>query len=153
MSDVHRWDHPTAVHVQFQNLLNFLISEFPEMYCNAKEKLDAVEFWVHLMNHESIPWENVIKELIYTILIIPVGTSDIERGFSVLNHFLTKRRSVLSTKHIGAFTSIRVGHLVFDVERYRSRGAMSWQSRCHWQVTSAGSYILCKKKRYNKNSC
>ena len=60
------------------------------------------------MNYESIPWENVIKELIYTILIIPVGTSDIKRGFSVLNHFLTKRRSVLSTTHIEDITRIRV---------------------------------------------
>ena len=47
---------PTAANVQFQNLLNFFISEFPDTYCSAKEKLDAVEFWVHLMNYESIPW-------------------------------------------------------------------------------------------------
>ena len=48
------------------------------------------------------------------VLALPVGSADVERGFSIMNHARYDRRSRLSTKHIEDIVRIRINGLDFE---------------------------------------
>ena len=58
------------------------------------------EFWSHFRSNDCIHWKPEIKRLVTIALTLPVGTADVERSFSILNHFKTSRRSKLTSKHV-----------------------------------------------------
>lgn len=99
--------HRNLVVDQFSRLLTKLIIDFEDQYCSMKEG-HIIEFWTHFLNHKQLQWEPELKKLLHIVLIIPVGTADVERGFSILNEFLTKRRNRLTNKHVEDITRIRI---------------------------------------------
>ena len=53
---------------------------------------DANFFWGKMLANDNLPWNFNIEKLIQIGLIIPVGTADAERGFSILKHSRYDRR-------------------------------------------------------------
>lgn len=66
----------------------------------SNPKTDTYAFWSHFLNEEGIVWTPKTKKLIQTILVLPVGSVEAERGFSVMNHIKNKRRSRLTPAHM-----------------------------------------------------
>jgi hypothetical protein len=91
---------------EFKELLTFFISEITGEYCSYKTT-EAHVFWPHFLQHQLVPWKPNIKKLITTVLVLPVGTADIERSFSILNHFKYNRRSRLTPDHVEDITRLR----------------------------------------------
>ena len=91
-------------------------------------------------------WESEIKKLITIVLILPVGTADVERSFSVLNHFNSTRRSRLTPKHVQDITRIRVNGppiYEFDPTKY----ALHWINTGHLRTDD---HIASKDKNKNE---
>ena len=72
------------------------------------QKSDAIYFWSHYLQVENIPWKENIKTLLMTILVLPIGSADAERGFSIMNHIRTNRRASLAPETIDAMMRIRI---------------------------------------------
>lgn len=114
---------------QFSALLQFLITEMNNEYC-AHLNSAPHEFWSHFLNSNTLKWDTEIKQLVTIVLILPVGTADVERSFSVLNHFKSNRRSRLTSKHVEDITRIRINgpHISdFDAPKY----AVYWLNTGH----------------------
>jgi hypothetical protein len=92
---------------QFSKLLISMIKDHHEMYCSLNKK-DPVTFWTYFLNSNMITWDDEMKKLIYIVLALPIGSADVERGFSIKNHFKTNWRSTLSTSHIEDIMRIRI---------------------------------------------
>jgi len=101
---------------QFENLLESIIVQHHEMFCNLKNK-GPEQFWNFFLNNNMVNWQENIKQLIYITLALPVGSADVERGFSIKNYFKTHWRSTLTTTHIEDIMRIRVnGPAVTDFD-------------------------------------
>lgn len=57
---------------------------------------------------DSIAWTDRIRKLIHTVLALPIGSADAERGFSIMNHIRTDRRSRLTPEHLTDIMRIRI---------------------------------------------
>jgi hAT family C-terminal dimerisation region len=104
LADHFKFDK-TTVAIQFAEILNFMISDMNNEFCTYT-KHDAQQFWSHFLSSNLLQWKTQIKRLITIVLILPVGTSNVERSFSVLNHFKSSRRSRLTPKHVQDITRI-----------------------------------------------
>lgn len=112
-----------------------------EHFCTYKTtNAESYAFWSHFLNTQSIVWTERTKKLIRTILVIPIGSAEAERGFSIFNHIQTSRRSRMTGRHIEDVLRVRIntvdslekfsaikyassfikeGHLRTDDDRYR----------------------------------
>lgn len=89
------------------NLLVSIIEN--EKFCDYKnQKTDTYAFWSFYLNEVGIVWTERTLELIRTVLVIPIGSADAERGFSVMNHIKGERRSRLTGKHVEDLMRIRI---------------------------------------------
>lgn len=62
-------------------------------YCTYKtSKVETYLFWSQYLNKEGIAWTEKTTKLIRTILVIPIGSAEAERGFSIFNHIKTSRK-------------------------------------------------------------
>lgn len=55
-----------------------------------------------------ITWHNGLRKLLHIVLSIPISSADVERGFSVMNHFKINRRKPLTAQHIEDIIRIRL---------------------------------------------
>ena len=55
-----------------------------------------------------ITWSKELKELIHIVLVIPLGSSDVERGFSVLHGVNSKARNRLTATHLEDIVRIKI---------------------------------------------
>jgi hypothetical protein len=97
----------TLLQKQFSNILVSMITHHHEMYCSLS-KGDPITFWNYFLKSNTLIWEPEIKKLIYIVLTLPIGSADVERGFSIKNHFTTNWRSKLTTSHIEDIMRIRI---------------------------------------------
>lgn len=74
----------------------------------SNPKTETYMFWSHFLNETGIVWTKRTQRLIQTILVLPIGSAEAERAFSVLNHIKNKRRSSLKPKHIQDIMRIRL---------------------------------------------
>ena len=71
------------------------------------EATRVISFWrFYLIESAELPIP-VIRRIILKVLSIPIGSSEAERGFSIMNHIKTKRRSSLSAPYLEAMMRIR----------------------------------------------
>jgi hypothetical protein len=80
------------------------IKEDSSLWCTVKDS-KVVAFWRNILKKFNVG-EN-IKLLIETVLVLPIGSADAERSFSLMNHIRTKRRSRLSDEATEALLRIR----------------------------------------------
>ena len=118
--------------IQFQALLTKKITNHKDVYCSLKAKNNNAEFWRYFLTADDIDVANELKKLMNVIISLPTGSSDIERGFSVLKHIRSDRCSRMSTNLIQDTMCIWVnGPDVenFDAQRY----AHYWIASGHMQ--------------------
>ena len=86
------------------------LKEKYDVFCQMK-RLEILDFWEAAMSQENpvVDWllYRTIRQLIAKVLVIPIGSSECERGFSIMNHIRTKRRARLSEETIDALMRIR----------------------------------------------
>jgi hypothetical protein len=88
---------------------------------------EPISFWSYYFSKNDLPWSTNIKYLLESILTIPLGSADCERGFAALN-LLTHRgtfRNRLETESLNNLMRIKINgpdvpH--FDAAKY----ARSW---------------------------
>jgi hypothetical protein len=100
-------DVPTAIR-QFATVLTSMMTHTSNMYCKLKSAGDAVKFWSYYLDSTVVGMEGTIRRLIYIVLSLPLGSADIERGFSVMHYFKTNRRSRLTAKHMEDIARIKI---------------------------------------------
>ena len=79
-----------------------------EQYCFFKQQIDPVKFWTAFLNNEMITWAKELKELIHIVLVIPLGSSHVERGFTVLQGVNNKARNRLTVTHLEEIVRIKI---------------------------------------------
>ena len=98
-------------------------------------------FWSMALGTETLKWNDKadLRHLIHHVLVIPVSSSDVERGFSILQHIKAVRRSSLKPETIDALLRIRVNAKqsleTFNAEKMAQR----WIKQVHLQSFSANS--------------
>lgn len=102
-------------------------------YCQLREG-SAISFWTKLMNMPSITWTERTRYLIQLILVIPVGSADAERGFSIMNHIRNKRRKSLTSEHLDALMRVRLNG-PNNIERFSAiKYAKAWIKANHMRT-------------------
>lgn len=80
-----------------------------EDFCIYKtHNTETYVFWSHFLNTQGIVWSERTTKLIKTILVIPIGSAEAERGFSIFNHIKTSRRSTMTGKHVEDVMRVRI---------------------------------------------
>ena len=69
---------------------------------------DAAKFWAYFLKKSLLPWENNIRKVIQITLALGVGSADVERAVSVMNHISYDSRSRLSISHIDSLARVRI---------------------------------------------
>lgn len=126
------------------NLLISIIDS--EDFCAYKTRSTEIyAFWSHFLNTQGIGWTERTTKIIQTILVIPIGSSEAERGFSVFNHIKNSRRSTLTGRHVEDLLRVRINsvdsmekfaaikyakqfvksHLKTDDQRYQKKKVVS----------------------------
>jgi len=59
-----------------------------------------IKFWSHYLHSSRVVMGPRLKYLVQIALILPVGSSEAERGFSIMNHIRYDRRSRLTPQHL-----------------------------------------------------
>jgi hypothetical protein len=80
------------------------IKEDTTIWCTIKDS-SIVAFWRNVLKRFEVG--NSIKLLIETVLVLPIGSADAERSFSIMNHIRNKRRSRLSDEAMDALIRVR----------------------------------------------
>lgn len=97
----------------------------------SNPKTETHVFWSHYLNEVGIIWTKRTQDLIRTILVLPIGSAEAERGFSVLNHIKNKRRSKLTPAHMQDIMRIRLNG-ASELERFpAARYALSFIKENH----------------------
>lgn len=106
-----------------------------ENFCKMKnEKTETFAFWSTFLNENGIRWTDRTTRLIQIILVLPIGSADAERGFSVMNHIKSQRRSKITNEHMEAMMRIRI-NAVDELERYPgSKYAKNWIKQNHFRT-------------------
>lgn len=88
----------------------------------AIRDLTPERFWRFVMEKRDVGSE--LKKLIRHILVLPVGSADAERGFSIFGTIRTKRRASIGPLHADSRMRIRINGPPleeFDVADYKAR--------------------------------
>lgn len=136
--------HPKEIPSEIADSLTYGVVEIHGTYKTSNSETFA--FWSHFLNTPGIDWTEKTKKLIQSILVIPIGSAEAERGFSIFNHIKAERRATLTGRHVEDFIRVRmngpdelekfsaskyakqflsVGHLKTDNPRYRKKKAES----------------------------
>ena len=105
---------------QLTSFLSNVITNDREKFIQMKNSNNPAIFWNYCLNSNFQPEED-LKSLIKIALVIPVGSAEAERGFSILKHIRYDRRNRLTTGHIEDLLRIRINGLPledFDAARY-----------------------------------
>ena len=99
-----------AILDDWRYLLRFLASEPTAMRCSYS-KSDPAEFWQNILPMPEV--RPALKQLISSYLVIPMGSAEAERSFSVMNRIRTKARWLLKPATVEGlmFINIELIHL------------------------------------------
>ena len=96
---------------EWSALLPEMMEKF-DTFCSMK-RLELLDFWELALSVKKpvVAWQEYphIHILLARVLCIPIGSSECERGFSIMNHIRTKRRSRLGGDTIDSLMRIRDG--------------------------------------------
>ncbi len=93
---------------EFGILLHSLLDDHAPDYCTHREKDSPVNFWSYFLNSPTVIWHPSIKKLVQIVLVIPIASADVERGFSILAHTRSDRRSRLTAAHLQNILFLRI---------------------------------------------
>lgn len=107
LCDYFKWGECDSILLEWRNLLTSIVTH--GYYCRLRNG-NAVEFWSKFLhpNTTNVEWTEKTKRIIQTILVIPVGSAEAERGFSIMNYIKTSRRSSLTPERLDELMRIRI---------------------------------------------
>ena len=85
-----------------ENLMGIVAAA--EEFCSF-QNANPISFWSHFVG--KLIGRNIVY-LIKVVLVIPIGSADAERGFSIMNHIRTSRRSRLSPSTLDSLIRVRL---------------------------------------------
>lgn len=103
------WVNCNQLLQEWADLIDSIVTH--ENFCQLTQKnTKAFMFWSILLKLKTLSWTPLTRKLIiYTILVIPVGSAEAERGFSIMNHIRGDgRRSRLIPQHLEDILRIRI---------------------------------------------
>lgn len=92
LSDMFEFDKEIIVH-EWKELVRNINED--SNFCQLKGT-NARDFWGHYLSQDTFVIPPTIRQFVSTIVVIPIGSADAERAFSVMNHIKHKRRSRLT---------------------------------------------------------
>ncbi|MEM7106552.1 MAG: hypothetical protein AAF502_25740 [Bacteroidota bacterium] len=102
----------------------------------TRRKAETVDFWSFYLSEDTLPWKPSVKKVIEALLVMPVGSADAERGFSILNHAKYDRRSSLKHASLNAMLRTRInGPPIADFDAFRY--AKAWKDTGHMLTDAA----------------
>jgi len=143
--------HVGLIEQQFSNILLAMINDHKEKYCSLKLEGDSVQFWVFFSDIGLMNGQEHFRKLLHISLSLPVGSADVERGFSVMNYFRNKRRSKLTTKHVEDIARIRINGpsiAEFDATLY----TLHWLKSNHLPSDATRAIRKSLEKPYQRQS-
>lgn len=103
-------------------------------FCSQKGHAPDV-FWPYYLRKKDFFWGSNIKALIETALVLPSGSADAERAFSILKHIKYDRRSSLTSAHLDDLLRIRING-PNDVSKFSAaRYARAWVNKYNHMLT------------------
>ena len=135
---------------QFSNVLTAILTNYQDDFCFYRQLNDPATFWSHFLKMSLIPWKTEIHHLVEIVLALSVGSADVERSFSIMNHVRYDRRSRLSTKHIEDIVRICINGPEFedfDVEPYTQHWLKNHiESDSNANIKKTSSNVKTEKK-------
>lgn len=126
--DFFKWGNCDTLLKDWSHLLLNIITD--ENYCVLRSG-SPLTFWSTVLITPTITWTQRTKQLIETILVLPVGSADVERGFSIFNHIKSKRRKSLTSHSMDAIMKIRLNGPK-NIERFNAmKYAKVWVNENH----------------------
>lgn len=131
---------------EFHKLLNDMIDD-NEAYCQMqKRQTKTGNFWSEMLNCDRLAWTENVKNLVQTVLVITTGSSEAERGFSIMNHAKYDRRSRLTGSNLEHIMRIRINGpndmSSFSAAKYAKR----WISEKHYRTDDFNRVIKMGSK-------
>lgn len=127
-----KWHDCHALLKDWADLLVDIIKS-PEFCQFHTTETIGISFWAHYLKSSSVTWTDKTRLLIQTILVLPIGSAEAERGFSVMNHIQSSRRSRLTNNHLNDLMRIRINAPDKLEEFVPSKYAKEWIKR-HWRT-------------------
>ena len=93
------------LHNSWKNLLEDLTTS--DEWCSMKGS-SVKEFWQHYLSSPHLEMSTELRNIIRSILVTPISSADAERGFSILFHTRSSRRSRLTAEHLEGNLRIRI---------------------------------------------
>lgn len=119
--DFFQWDDCKTLTIEWIHLIESIIKH--SKYCEF-HKSNALSFWSEFLKTDHVAWTDKTRLLIHTILVLPIGSAEAERGFSIMNHILTSRRMSLTSEHVDDLLRVRINGpddlREFSAEKYAS---------------------------------
>jgi hypothetical protein len=117
------------------NSWNHLLIKILEKEDYNKHKCGKYQdFWYLMLSDERLPWTVELRFIIQTVLTIPIGSSQCERGFSIMNYIKDERSSRLSARAVEDKIRIKINSeqdlALFDAERF----ARAWVENNHMRT-------------------
>jgi hypothetical protein len=108
LSTYFKWGECDELLEDWANLMNSVIQS--SIFCTVNRQVNkSFEFWSLLLKSAEIVWTERTKKVIHTVLVIPVGSAEAERGFSIMNHVRGDgRRARLGPELLNEVVSIRI---------------------------------------------
>lgn len=145
-----KWDNCDQLLADWATLIESIIES--ELLCElTQKKTKSFMFWSILLKSVDIAWTPLTRKLVHTVLVIPVGSAEAERGFSIMNHIRGDgRRSRLSPKHLEDIVRIRTNGPDRIEEFPAVKYAKIWIEKNH-MLSDDPTYIHRPSKRDNSN--
>ena len=90
-------------------------------WCKVKNTDKVMHFWTFFLGKTTVI-PGLIADLLKKVLVIPIGSADAERAFSIFFHLRTKRRTRLSPKNLYNHLRVRLNgpkdHDAFAAQKY-----------------------------------
>ena len=149
MAVAERFNHPViATAEDFGTFLHSAMEANKERYCYLKEK-DPLTFWTFYLSEESTEISDNLRNLVNTVLVLPVASSDVERAFSILFHIRSERRSRLTTENLQNLLRLRLnGPSLEDLNARKY--AKAWIKAGHFETDDPR--LRGKQKKTEKDS-
>lgn len=122
-----------------------------ENFCDFRNRnTETFSFWSHFLNEIGIAWTDKTKMLIRIILVLPIGSADAERGFSIMNHVKSDRRARLVGKHLEDHLRIRI-NANDDLDKFPAKKyAQNWVHENHMRTDERTKIRKNTEKSENK---
>lgn len=106
-----------------------------ENFCDFRNRYtETFAFWSHFLNEMGIAWTEKTKKLIRIVLVLPIGSADAERGFSVMNHIKYDRRARLTGKILEDHLRLRL-NANNDINKFNAhKYARQWINEKHMRT-------------------